>query len=234
MTKTTTKSLGHELTLPKPETVEEFNNAAKAKDGANPCLDLADAHYVAHSWKSEFRSSFLHGIDADEETGRLAIEGVEARTGIERPTRVVMGKDGKPSLRNGEEVTVYTLSEDKYYTEVLSQLVARGDFEDIDEARAEFNDLAQEVADAIPYDPSVTERAPREPKLGARALRNAKAVVAMGDAQVKKVLRMCSANTGETFDGEGVEGEDIIKLVAQAIKANEQWKVKQAEAEYVA
>lgn len=164
------RSLGFDINLEVPETVDEFNkNAWKAETGeGNPCLTEATANVIYRGSLAEFRDTFLHGKPEEkDDKGNVisaAIKGVEETTGISRNTEEVKGKDGKVRMKDGEPVTAYTESQDKYFDRVLATLVKENKFASEETARESFKTLADEVAKSIKFDAAARERAAAGPK----------------------------------------------------------------------
>ena len=157
-------SLGLDVNLSVPETVEEFDQNA-GKPGA--CLSEATNNVVYRGSLADFRYHFLHGvdqkeIDADKDhkqfvEGTTPIQGVEALTKIERKTVPVLDKAGKPVVRDGVEVETFDPedSEAKYFKRVLAETKT--------EATA-YQSVADAVAKALVFDASASERKSGLPK----------------------------------------------------------------------
>lgn len=209
-------SLGLGINLQVPETVEEFDQNAK-KTGA--CLAEAINNVVYRGSLAEFRNVFLHGREADETNGVTAIKGLDDLTGIERTTKPVLDKNGKPTMRDGKEVTSYDETEKEYFDRVCATQSV--------EVEA-FRTLADEVASAIAFDASATERKAPQPKKLAEIYKNsAKAVVGNIDKNWPKLEAMF-AKTGTALPVLGDDVEKNIDLVGWALKAHKDAEAKQS------
>ena len=90
------KSLGLNVNLSVPSTVEEFDSLAK---NSGTCLIEAIRNVVYRGQLADFRSILLHGCDEvkDEATGEIkthAIKGMDELYGIERGGAVLVRPDG--------------------------------------------------------------------------------------------------------------------------------------------
>lgn len=99
MKDTTIRSLGLDLAVKVPESVDEFNTLA---GNANACLDEATNNILYRSWLADFRSTYC--------------EKLETTAGIERKTRDTGKKDTK-----GEPVLVYDESEAEFVKRVCAE-----------------------------------------------------------------------------------------------------------------
>lgn len=209
--------LGIEVSMSVPETVEEFNALAKAKDGQNPCLDEAVNNVKYRGWNAEFRDIFLHGRTADAANNVAAIDGVEQTTGIDRKT-VAVEKDGKPVLKDGVAVEKYDETEGEYFKRVCAEKNVEP---------ASFASLAQSVADQIAFDPSATERKPTAPKkLPKDILEKATAKVGQGEEAFTKVAKLIAKDLQQpavTWTGDAAKDSDTL---GWAIKAHLAWMAK--------
>ena len=163
MRKVEYSSLGNTIALGVPSTVEEFDQNAKR---AGACLDEATNNVVYRGMLANFRYHFLHGIsqaeiDSDKENktftkGVKPIKGVEELTGIDRRTKPVIGKDGKPKTKNGSPVETFDPedSEAKYFSRACAEKSVKPD---------SFAGLAKSVAEALVFDASESEREPKGP-----------------------------------------------------------------------
>lgn len=161
------KSLGYALPFEAPSSVEEFNtNAWKgATTGeGNPCLDEAINNIIYRGSLAEWRDLFLHGREEDKEKNLTAIKGVEETTGIERNTKPALNAKGEKRVKDGEVVTVYDESQEKYFDRVLSTLVKNGKFASEDLARASFEPFAKQCAAEVKFDASERERSATGPR----------------------------------------------------------------------
>jgi len=140
--------MGFELSLAVPETVEENDQLAK-RVGAT--LESAVANVIYRAVLPEFRANFA--------------EAVENNTGIARLTEEVLDKAGQTKKDDeGEPITRYTETEQKYFDRVTAILVSDGKFESVEAAAASFYDLAKSVIGAITYNPAAAERTSSGPK----------------------------------------------------------------------
>jgi hypothetical protein len=150
----TVSSIGFDLGVNVPETIDEYDALAK-KAGA--ALESAVFNVLYRSTLAKFRAAFS--------------EAVENNTGIPRKTEVITKMDGTAKIdeESGEPMTRYIETENEYFKRVLAQLVLQGAFPSTEAAAASFQTLAQSTMDSIPFDPSETERAPSGPRTVAKA-----------------------------------------------------------------
>jgi len=188
------KSLGLNVALLVPETVQEFDANAK-KEGA--CLNEGINNVVYRGALAEFRDTFLHGRKeepaADGKPAVTEIKGVEQLTGVERLTEPVKGKDGKPVVKDGEAVTKYSESEGDYFDRVCATT---------NRTPESFQALADEVAAQIVFDASATERKPAGPKKLAQKYKLTAARILAGPNLGNFVSTKLS-NIGKTFTATG-------------------------------
>lgn len=217
-------SLGLDINLSVPSSVEEFNTLAKSTVAdANPCLDEATNNVIYRGVLAEFRDTFLHGRAEDKEKGVAAIQGVEQSTNIERKSEVVM-KDGKAVQKDGADVEKYTETEGDYFKRVCAEKGVEP---------SSFTALAQQVADALVFDPSASERKPSLPKkLPKDILEKATAKVGQGEEAFHKVAKLIAKDLAETplaWTGEAAKDSEAL---GWKIKAHIAWKAKQALEKY--
>lgn len=179
--------MGHKVKYLVPASSEEFNKLdTKRKDAA---CEEAVLNIVYRTMHPDTRYWFLHGLSADEikafvEKKEISdkakpYEGVEAEVEkfldkvpldekkgelATRKSEVVKGKDGKPRLKDGVEVTRYTETEQSFYDRVVELLVLKKKFASEDAARAHFNDAIVRIASYVLCDPTEREIAERGPK----------------------------------------------------------------------
>lgn len=139
------RSLGLDVVLNVPSSVEEFDQNAK-RQGA--CLDEAINNCVYRGCLAEFRDSFQ------------AV--VAEKTGIQRATKPVIDPDTKqPKVVDGEALEEWEESEAKYIGRV------RREKGWLDNDNGVLQGWADEIASALVFDASAPERkAPKPKKLG--------------------------------------------------------------------
>ncbi len=164
MQKVKYSSLGLDVELSVPATIEEFDKNA-GKVGA--CISEAINNVVYRGMLANFRYHFLHGIsqddlNADKENktfapGTKPVKGVDEISGIERKVVPVLdAKTGKPRVKDGKPVETWDPadSEKKYFDRVLATKGVKAE---------SFAETAKQVAAALVFDASETERAERGP-----------------------------------------------------------------------
>lgn len=166
----TYKSLGVNVNLNVPDSVEEYNKLAPGRENAV----LADATdtIVYRSSLAEFRKEFT--------------KKVAEATGIARGTQTV--KKGKKQ----EEVTEFTETEKDYVDRVVTSLAA-AEAVPPETVVARFQPIADEIAAKIKFDPSESE--PGKPK---EATKEAKAIVAQLKTEGK--LEAVAAKLAGTYN----------------------------------
>lgn len=146
-------SLGYDLNLSVPGSVEEYDQLAK-RVGA--CLDDAIKNVVYRGVFATFRTKFA--------------ELIENNTGIARKTEPVLDKSGKPKTEeDGTPMLRFVETEKVYFDRVCAVLVSESKFASTEAAAASFASDAQTIMSAIVFDPSETEREPSQPKKVAKA-----------------------------------------------------------------
>jgi len=168
------KTLGFEINVNVPETVEEYDVLAK-KAGA--CLESAILNTIYRAMLNVFRSDFT--------------EAVEKQTGIARKTkpsgRKVKDDAGKDT---DEDILIYDETESEYFDRVLVE--SKQD-------RTAFSSLANTVAATLVFDPSASEKKPAGPKKTAKKyLEAAEAIKTAGKLEV--VAAMLAAKLGIVVD----------------------------------
>jgi len=135
-------SLGFDVMVQVPETVEEFDSLA-GRSGA--CLEEATDNVIYRGVLAEFRSKL---VDALEKDTSFPIEREQKKNAKGEPQ---FDKDQKPIL-------VVSESEGAYKKRLQAHLGL-----DDDAFAARFAPLAQQVAQGIKFDPKATERKPKTP-----------------------------------------------------------------------
>ena len=137
------KTLGFEININVPETVEEYDNLAK-KAGA--CLESAVLNTIYRAVLNVFRSDFC--------------EALEKKVGIARKTkpsgRKVKDEAGKDTE---EDILIYDETESEYFDRVLAETKTE---------KSAYSDIANEVAATMVFDPSASEKKPAGPKKTAK------------------------------------------------------------------
>ena len=225
MKKVKYSSLGLDIELSVPATVEEFDTNAK-RQGA--CLEEAINNVVYRGSLAEFRDIFLHGRKEEKNAeGKVvvtAIKGIDDITGIPRKEIPVM-KDGKQVVRDGSPVTIYDPedSEAKYFKRVLAQLGK--------EASA-FQDHANAVAAALTFDASATEKKPAGPKKLAQKYKDVATLFLTGKKDLAKLQKAFAKDlNGKQFvpvtkDDKGA----AVALTAEVNVESLGWLCKEFEA----
>jgi len=142
MKKQTFSSLGIDIQFPVPESVEEFNLNAKAKQGENPCLNEAILNVIYRGSLADYR--------------RAMLDVVEKITGFKRETEPVLDSEGKPKTTTEkvteivdgvkterevqEPVLKYKDTENKYFNKLCANLKVE---------ESHFQPLAQLVVDGV-------------------------------------------------------------------------------------
>ena len=190
----TYKSLGLEVKVSVPSTMEEFDKLAK-REGA--CLDEATNNAVYRGYLGNFRADLLHGREADAENGIAAFKGLEEATGVERLT-----KDSGKKNAKGEAIEVYDETEEEY----KDRVVAGGRI-----TVAELQQMADELTSITAFDPSARERKPSAPKkLAEKWLTHAKAILKKG--QIEELNKRLQKQIAKTFEVSGDAEKDAIAL----------------------
>lgn len=214
------KPFGVTVNTSVPADSEEFDKIAK-KPGA--CLENALKYQLYHVYFSEVRDVVLHGRDEEKnEAGQVtqtAIKGLDETFGVERNTKPVIGKDGKPSLRDGKPVTAWDEKEEDYFQRVKATKSI---------SDADLKLFIQSAVDQIAFDPSTAERQPRAPrKLAAMWAEHAKKFLAGG--KVVELSKRLHKAIGKTFEPTGDATKDV-EVLGWLLKEFSEWNAAQAMA----
>ena len=211
MKQTEYRSLGLDIKLNTPVSVDEFDTLAKR---VNACLDEATNNVVYRGMLAEYRETFC--------------ERVELESKIERKWKTVM-KDGKPVVKDGNESTVWDETEADYFKRVCAEQKCEP---------SKFQSLADEVAAYLVFDPTERERKERGPvKLAKMYVEKATEVITQG--RHEKVIQHIQKDLKDTVplpvladgDSEEVKTKNINAL-GHYIKAHISWKEKNSVAKY--
>lgn len=192
-------SLGLDILLSTPESVEEFDkNAGKA----DACLAEATNNVIYRGTLADFRYYFLHGIDqkdidADKDhkqfvAGTVPIEGVEQLSKIERKTVPVLDKAGQPVVRDGVEVTTFDTedSEAKYFKRVLATT---------NQEATAYQTVANAIAAALVFDAAASTSKATGPKKLAVKYKDGAAKLLAGFGNLDKFAAAFETTVGRTL-----------------------------------
>lgn len=170
------KSLGFNVSIQVPETVEEYDKLAGAEGAA---LKDATTNTVYRSVLNVFRSA--------------TVDAIEKKTGKERKRTYKLNEAGEQVLDDEQNPIVETEeSEAKYIARVLGDDVSA------------YQSTADEVAATLVFDPKVKERKPVQPKkLAAKFTEAATNLITSGIAE--QVAAHLSAKLGIEVDPTNVE-----------------------------
>lgn len=223
MTKQLFSSLGCDVPLNVPSTVDEFNSSAWAttpedKRIGNPCLTEAINNIVYRTSLAEFRDLFLHGRDAvKDDQGNVkvpAVVGIDGMTfeykdvngqlvtgKIERTTKQIQlkskDKSGNPEFRED-----WDESEATYFNRVLLLTGKKAEH---------FQDHANNIAALIEFDASQRERKSAGPRKLPKVYEEAAAsIVEQGGfaTAVSKIAKVL----GKAIEPSGDKAKDIEAL----------------------
>jgi len=202
--KFSTKTLGQEVTLDAPDTPGEFDNLIGQKDA---CLNTAIKHAVYHTWHSKFRTAFAQALEENSSIKRQQIRKGNA-------LQFELTKDGAKGAPIMESEQAY---------------VNRVEAEEYDPT--EITRIAHEVAALIPFDPTPSRKT-KKPL--ARHLTAATAIMTRVDDEEttsEEVIAKFESNNNKQFTSIG-DGEWNIDNLAQAVRINEDRKIKEGENEF--
>ena len=150
------KTLGLQINVDVPSSVEEYDSMAKQ---VGACLESGVANTIYRGYLAEFRSTF---------SDKLA-----EKSGIARATKpsgkFVKDEAGKDTE---EAILVYSETESDHFDRVLVETKTE---------KSAWQELALEVASGIKFDPSAAERAPAGPKkTSAKFIKAATDLIAAG------------------------------------------------------
>ena len=189
----TCKSLGLDLAVPVPSTVEEYETLAKAK---GVVLKNAIKQEINHGWLGDFRDIFCHGQEADVEKGVVGFKGLEQRYGIERLTKVTGKK------KDGTDIVEFDESPEEFVNRVVAEKSISKD---------KLQLMANELVAILPFDPSVREHKPAAPKkLAEKWLVHAKALLKKG--AIEELNKRLSKQINKTFVATNDPAKDEVVL----------------------
>lgn len=252
------KALGMEGVGQEPTTVEEFDGIAK-KVGS--CIERARQYIRYHVTLGEVREAFLHGIPAKDATATSPaveeLEGVEKLSGVERKTKPILDKDGKPKMDGSNPLTDWAETEGDYYKRVCATLVQEQKFTTVEGARASFQPTFDAAIKAVGFPAEKSESAARGPiKLPAKykifaakklATGTVDALMATITAAIQKTFTPATAPTDGTpvkmYTGEfptgtkDAAGKDVMQAfsvpdvdaeaLGKVVKEYQDWKTQQ-------
>lgn len=195
-------SLGLDVNLSVPSSVEEFDLNAK-KVGA--CLTEAINNCVYRGSLATFRTVFLHGQEANVEEGLTEISGLDTITGIERKTKESGKKDDK-----GNPILTFDETEGDFFKRILAEKGVEA---------STFQHHADLVASSIVFDASAKERkAPAPKKLPDWAKKTAEEFLA-GTKSFDKLKAAYHKLVGTELVVAGETHEDKVKSLATGLVA---------------
>ena len=145
--------------------------------------------------ESEFEK-MLEGVDLGFEKDKAG-NPTDVKVTASRKTEVVM-KDGKPRMKDNEEVTKYIESQEQYYNRALSLVVEHKKFASEDVARAHFDPIVKRLAASVPFDVTEREVGERGPKKLAAKYKIA-AAKAITKGTTDKLNTGIFVNIGKTY-----------------------------------
>jgi len=191
------KTLGLNVNLSVPTTVEEFDANAKR---AGACLEEATNNVIYRGSLAELRDLIIHGRDEEKVDGKVtvtAFKGLEEVTGVSRKTKKV--KSGKEQ----KEVEVYDETEGEY----LERLVATKKVE-LSTFQSHFDAAAALVA----FDASARERKPAGPKKLAEKFKTIATEFLSGKKSLEKLNAALTKSISKTFTKTGDTEKDTLAL----------------------
>lgn len=192
------KTLGLQVNLSVPSTVEEFDANAKR---AGACLEEATNNVIYRGSLAELRDLIIHGReeekDASGKVTQTAFKGLEDVTGIARKTKKV--KSGKEQ----KEVEVYDETEGEY----IDRVVATKKVE-LSSFQSHFDAAAALVA----FDASARERKPAGPKKLAEKFKTIATEFLSGKKSLDKLNAALSKSINKTFTKTGDTEKDTLAL----------------------
>jgi hypothetical protein len=203
----TNKTMGFDLNIEVPSSVEEYDKLA-GRVGA--CLDDANQYNLFHSWNGEFRPKF--------------VEAFEKQTGIKRQLNQE-AIDKAPARKDGTKPEIFE-QEAKYFKRALAELG-----EDI----SKYQSLAEAVARQVKFDPSEGTRSGG--KVGKEYMSAAQQVFDAEESSpgaIEKVVTRLQELNNITIEIDFETIQPTLESLARAIKINEDRKRKQSVNELLA
>lgn len=201
------ETMGFNLTIQVPESVEEFNTLAKAAPNTNPCLDAANDQIVFHDTLGSIRSDLVRTLNGEGDHGK------EFRSRFPNvPSRRVVGKTPK-----GGDI----LEKESVYLGLVRE---SGSISPEDLAAE-----AQKVADRNPFDPSSSTSASQVAKRYYLLAEATKSAIDAGKGSWPTFVEKFSAlNPGFEFEFDADGTTPKLDSVAAAYKANEVREAKES------
>lgn len=191
------KTLGPNVNLAVPATVEEFDQNAKR---AGACLEEGINNVIYRGSLAELRDLIIHGreeVKVDGKVTQTAFKGLEEVTGISRKVKKV--KSGKEQ----KEVEVYDETEGEYIDRVIAEKKV-----ELSTFQSHFDAAAALVA----FDASARERKPAGPKKLADKYKTIAADFISGKKSLEKFNTAMQKSISKTFTKTGDVEKDTIAL----------------------
>lgn len=235
-------SLLDDIPFSVPETTAEYDKLAGVVDA---CLKEGTDSVVWRSNLTDWRYHFLHGldqatIDADRKLPELQrtftdtakpVKGVEEKSGIDRKTVQVLGKDGKPKMKDGQPVEVYDKddSEKVFFKRVCATMVATKKAGTEDAAAEMFRADGVALAGYIRFNPAPRPAGEKGPKKLSEKLKVEAAKWLTGDKRDKfpKLQAVLKRDLGEEWkpvDGKGLDAVENVESLGWTLK---RWEATQ-------
>lgn len=208
------KTLGYQITVSVPDSVEEFDRLAKA---VGTCLEQANRNVIYRSVLAEFRSLFCDTLET--------ITKISRKTKDTGKTRKVKTEGPDGSVTETEEAIVVWAETETEYEDRVIQTIASSEGTTAEAVKTRFQATADKLAATLRFDPSESEKAPAGPKkVPAAMLTVAQKLIDTGRAAV--VAESLATKLG-------IPVEPTLESLGRAIAEDQRRKRLEMEKDYI-
>jgi hypothetical protein len=208
------KTLGYQISVQVPESVQEFDRLAKAE---GTCLEQANRNVIYRSVLAEFRSLFCDALESATKISR--------KTKDTGKVRKVKQEAADGTITETEEAIVVWAETEAEFEDRVVQTLARDENLSPEAIKSRFQALADKLAATLPFDPSESEKTPAGPKkVSAAVTAVAQKIIDAGRAEA------VAANLSTKL---GIPVEPTLESLARAVAEDQRRKRLEMEKDYV-
>lgn len=208
------KTLGYQISVSVPDSVQEFDRLAKAE---GVCLEQANRNVIYRSVLAEFRSLFTEALES--------LTKISRKTKDTGKTRKVKTEAADGSVTETEEAIVVWAETESEYEDRVVQTIASQESLTAEAVKSRFQALADKIAATLPFDPSESEKTPAGPKkVSAAVLAVAQKIIDAGRADA------VAANLATKL---GIPVDSSLESLARAVAEDQRRKRLEMEKDYV-
>jgi len=208
------KTLGYQISVSVPDSVQEFDRLAKAE---GTCLEQANRNVIYRSVLAEFRSLFCDALESATKIARKTKD-----TGKTRKTKVEAA-DG--SVTESEEAIVVWAETEGEFEDRVIQTIARDESLSPEAVKTRFQEMADKLAATLPFDPSESEKSPAGPKkVSASILAVAQKIIDAGRGEA------VAASLATKL---GIPVDSSLESLARAVAEDQRRKRLEMDKDYV-